>query len=141
MGLIDRQLDALRNTELDKELMQSLRASNLAMKRAGLADGVDEAEKVMNELDDQIREASELTSVLAGPLPDPTLGLGAGLDEELNRELDEELALLEEAAEPAPAPALAPAPAPPPRAPLLEPAPRPQPAAAAPRQVSAMLDF
>ena len=77
--------------------MCSLRASNQAMKKAGLADGVAEAEKVMGELDDQIREASELTSVLAEPLTDHTLGMGAGpgIDDELNRELDEELGLLE----------------------------------------------
>ncbi len=119
--------------------MCSLRASNQAMKKAGLADGVAEAEKVMGELDNQIREASELTSVLAEPLTDHTLGMGAGpgIDDELNRELDEELGLLESettaaiapprAAEPVPIPA----PPPPPRA--TEPTP--------PRYAPPMMDF
>jgi hypothetical protein len=100
IGLIDKQLDALRSSELDKELMNSLRASNEAMKRAGIGIGVEDAEKVMNELDDQIRDASELTITMATPLAD-AVGPGmmmSDLDDELSRELDEELGLLEHGA-------------------------------------------
>ena len=68
IALLDKQLDALRSSELDKELMSSLRASSQAMKRAGIGMDADEAEKVMNELEDQIHEASEVTNVLATPL-------------------------------------------------------------------------
>ena len=68
--------------------MCSLRASNQAMKRAGLGAGVEEAESVMTELDEQIREASELTSVLATPLADAAGPAPGGLDEDLARELD-----------------------------------------------------
>ena len=96
--LVDKQLDALRSSELDKELMRSLRDSSTAMKKAGLGVGVEEAENVMTELDDQIREASELTSVLATPI----------VQDADDIDLDAELGLLElddapEAAEPAPA--------------------------------------
>lgn len=70
LTLVDAQLDALRTTELDKELMQTLLASSAALKKAGVGKGVKEAEQVMSELDEQLRESSELTSVLAGALND-----------------------------------------------------------------------
>ena len=66
LSLVDAQLDALRSTELDKELMQTLLASSAALKKAGVGKGVKEAEAVMSELDEQLRESGELTSVLAG---------------------------------------------------------------------------
>lgn len=50
--------------------MQSLKQSSQAMKNAGLGTGAVEAESVMNELDGQLREAEELTTVLATPLQD-----------------------------------------------------------------------
>jgi len=87
--LLDKQLDALRSSELDKELMNSLKLSSQAMRKAGIGQGLEEAETVMNELDDQIREASELTTVLATPLMNPTG------DEEDGIDLDEELGLIE----------------------------------------------
>lgn len=85
--LLDKQLDALKSSELDKELMNSLKLSSQAMRRAGIGQGVEEAENVMNELDDQIREASELTTVLATPL------VNAGEDEEDLLDVDAELGL------------------------------------------------
>ena len=68
MSLVDAQLDALQTTELDKELMQTLLASSAALKKAGVGKGVKEAEAVMTELDEQMRESGELTSVLSGQL-------------------------------------------------------------------------
>jgi hypothetical protein len=64
--LVDAQLDTLRSTELDRELMQTLLASSAALKKAGVGKGVKEAEAVMAELDSQMRESSEFTSVLSG---------------------------------------------------------------------------
>jgi hypothetical protein len=101
IALLDKQLDALRSSELDKELMSSLRASSQAMKRAGIGMDADEAEKVMNELEDQIHEASEVTNVLATPLNAAGdldggaafLGL-ADVDAELGLLEDEDSALL-----------------------------------------------
>lgn len=87
--LLDKQLDALRSSELDKELMNSLKLSSQAMRKAGIGQGLEEAESVMNELDDQIREASELTTVLATPLVNST-----GEDDDL-LDVDEELGLIE----------------------------------------------
>ena len=54
--------------------------------------GVKEAEQIMTELDEQLRESSELTSVLAGPLQDD-----GDLDEEFEELLrDPELTPLPE---------------------------------------------
>jgi hypothetical protein len=89
LALVDAQLDALRTTELDKELMQTLLASSAALKKAGVGKGVKEAETVMSELDEQLRESSELTSVLAGGLQD--------VDCEFD--FDEEFELLEQECE------------------------------------------
>ena len=89
VALLDKQLDALRASELDKELMNSLKLSSQAMKKAGIGQGIEEAESVMNELDDQIREASELTTVLATPLVNSTG------EEEDELDLEEELGLIE----------------------------------------------
>jgi hypothetical protein len=89
MGLLDKQLDALRASELDKQLMDSLKRSSQAMRKAGLGQGLEEAESVMNELDDQMREASELTTVLATPLVNSTG------EEEDELDVDEELGLIE----------------------------------------------
>jgi hypothetical protein len=88
LSLVDAQLDALRSTELDKELMQTLLASSAALKKAGVGKGVKEAEAVMSELDEQLRESGELTSVLA-----------SGVQEEPDFDLDEEFELFEQECE------------------------------------------
>ena len=89
LSLVDAQLDALKTTELDKELMRTLVVSSAALKKAGVGKGVKEAETVMSELDEQLRESSELTSVLAGGLQ----------DSECDFDFDEELELLEQECE------------------------------------------
>ena len=86
LALVDAQLDALRTTELDKELMQALLASSAALKKAGVGKGVKEAEAVMSELDEQLRESGELTSVLAGGVQDL----------EVEFDMDEEFEMLEQ---------------------------------------------
>lgn len=89
IALLDKQIDALQSSELDKQLMDSLKKSSQAMRKAGIGQGLEEAETVMNELDDQMREASELTTVLATPLVNST---GAEEDE---IDVEEELGLIE----------------------------------------------
>lgn len=77
--------------------MNSLRLSSQAMKRAGIGVGVQEAETVMNELDDQIREASEVTTVLATPLVSHIM-MGETDEDDVDAELgliaDEDKAIL-----------------------------------------------
>lgn len=68
LALVDKQLEALRSSEMDKEIMLSLKMSSDAMKKAGIAVGVEEAEKVINELEDRLEDASEVTNLLSAPL-------------------------------------------------------------------------
>jgi hypothetical protein len=68
LNIIDTQLDAIKTSELDKEIMISLRASSMALKKAGIGVNAAEVENVMTELDDQMREMQDVTSVLANPV-------------------------------------------------------------------------
>jgi DNA-binding FrmR family transcriptional regulator len=88
LDLVDSQLDAIKTSELDKEIMLTLKASTSAMRKAGITLGVQEVETVMSELDEQMREAQDITEVLANPL-NPAGGA------EDTADLDAELELLE----------------------------------------------
>ena len=85
--LVDSQLEAIRTSELDKQIMLTLRASTSAMKKAGIGVKIEDAESVMTDLDNTIKDTQDLTSVLAAPL--------AYTDEE-DVELDAEREWLEE---------------------------------------------
>lgn len=89
LDLVDAQIDAIKTSELDKEIMLTLKASTSAMRKAGIAVGVQEVEDVMSALDEQMREVQDVTSVLSNPLQ---TGGPSGAEE---AELDAELDLLE----------------------------------------------
>lgn len=89
LDLLDSQLDAIRTSELDKQIMMTLKSSTAAMKRAGITIGIKEAEKVMEEMDDQLREVNDVTTALSTSIPVPGL---ADVDLE---DVDQELDLLE----------------------------------------------
>lgn len=86
LALVDSQLEAIRSSELDREIMLTLKASTSAMKKAGISVTAQDAEDVMKEIDDTLNETQELTSVLAAPI--------AYAEED--QELDAELEWLEE---------------------------------------------
>jgi hypothetical protein len=92
IDLVDTQIDAIKTSELDKEIMLTLKASSTAMRKAGITVGVQEAENVMSEIDQQLHDAQDLTEVLATPLLSTGPG-GLAVVEEAD--LDEELDLLE----------------------------------------------
>lgn len=89
LDLVDAQLDAIKTSEMDKEIMLTLKASTSAMKKAGITLGIQEAENVMSEMDEQMRDVQDMTDVLTNPLTGPS---GSGVDEE---EIDSELELLD----------------------------------------------
>jgi len=82
LNLVDTQLDAIKTSELDKEITLTLKASTVAMRKAGITVGVQEVENVMTELEGQMREVQDITEVLANPLNT------AGEDEDLDAELE-----------------------------------------------------
>ncbi len=88
LDLVDTQLDAIKTSELDKEIMLTLKASTSAMRKAGITLGVQEVENVMSELDEQMREVQDITEVLTNP----GATMLSGTEE---ADLDAELDLLE----------------------------------------------
>ena len=93
LDLVDVQIDAIKTSELDKEIMMTLKASTSAMRKAGISLGVQEVETVMTELDEQMREVQDITSVLSNPLgTGQGMMYGGGLED---ADLDAELELLE----------------------------------------------
>ena len=80
MLLIDSQIDAIKMSELDKEIMITLKQSTSAMKKAGIGVAIQEAEQMMGELGDHIHEMQDINEVLAMPVGDEE----DDLDEELN---------------------------------------------------------
>lgn len=97
LELVDTQLDAIKSSELDKEIMLTLKASTNAMRKAGINLGIQEVENVMSELDEQMREAQDVTSVLSNPLILTGQQAGVGGLQLEDADLDAELDLLEEA--------------------------------------------
>ena len=91
LDLVDAQIDAIKTSELDKEIMLTLKASTSAMRKAGINLGVQEVETVISELDEQIREVQDVTSALSNPL---MVG-GQAHNTVEEAELDAELDLLE----------------------------------------------
>ena len=87
VALVAAQIEALRSMELDRELMRTLQASSTALKQAGVGTGVKDAEDVMSQLDEQMRQSSELTSVLSGPLQED---MDFDMDEEFETLMQEE---------------------------------------------------
>lgn len=84
MHIVESQLDAMRNSELDKEIMYSLKTSTAALKKAGVSVAIADAETVINELDEQLKDIHDVTAVLANPVgPWASGGDDLGLDEEL----------------------------------------------------------
>jgi hypothetical protein len=81
LDLVDTQLDAIKTSELDKEITLTIKASTAAMRKAGITLGVQEVENVMSELDEQMREVQDITEVLANPL-------NGSEDADLDAELD-----------------------------------------------------
>lgn len=66
--MITSQIDLLRNQQLDRELMQSLKLSASTLKKSGATLQVKTAEDVMSEFEEQFHEVNELSSVLSKPI-------------------------------------------------------------------------
>ena len=86
LDLVDTQLDAIKTSELDKEIMLTIKASTSAMRKAGITLGVQEVENVMSELDEQMREVQDITDVLANPAN--TMMMSGTEEADLDAELD-----------------------------------------------------
>ena len=68
IGLLNQQLDILHTNDLDKQIMHSLKTSTNAMRAAGIESTAKEADNVMVELEDQVRESENLSNIFSSPL-------------------------------------------------------------------------
>ena len=83
LNRVTRQIDAIQTSELDKEVMLSLKASSDALKRAGVMMPVNEVETIVTELDEQIRDIQDTGMVLEAPV-----GVRSTEDMDLEMELE-----------------------------------------------------
>ena len=90
--LINQQLDVLQSNGVDKQIMLSLRQSSQAMRAAGIESAAGEADRVMVDLEEQLRDASAFTSILTAPLD--TTDDPADLESELTALLEDDSAPL-----------------------------------------------
>ena len=68
INLLNHQLDLLMTNDLDKQIMYSLKKSTSAMRAAGIETNAQEADHVMVDLEEQLRESENFTSILTSPL-------------------------------------------------------------------------
>ena len=83
LSLVDAQIEAIRMSELDREIVESLRASTTAMKKAGIGAAIEDAERLLGDMDEQLKDTQDLTSVLSTPLNQAATEEEADLDLEL----------------------------------------------------------
>eukprot|EP00283_Hemiselmis_rufescens_P018052 CAMPEP_0173441704 /NCGR_PEP_ID=MMETSP1357-20121228/24099_1 /TAXON_ID=77926 /ORGANISM="Hemiselmis rufescens, Strain PCC563" /LENGTH=165 /DNA_ID=CAMNT_0014407299 /DNA_START=12 /DNA_END=505 /DNA_ORIENTATION=+ len=92
MMLIETHMNTIQGVELDKSILDTLRASGDALKRLGVESGVQTAEDVVADVQNQVDAAAEITSVIASGSISGVMSMGGadGMDEEeLQRELNE----------------------------------------------------
>lgn len=60
IAVVETHMDALQGIELNKSVINTLKASGHALKNLNIKGGVDEADRVVMDVDDQLREANEV---------------------------------------------------------------------------------
>lgn len=92
MLLIDTHMSTIEGAELDRSILDTLRASGDALKKMGVESGLANAEEIVADVQNQIEAANEMTKVIASGSVSGTMNLfGADFmdDDELQKELDE----------------------------------------------------
>ncbi len=98
-----QHMDALKNTELNKSLIQTLQESSRTLRDLGVVDGVRQAEAVVHDVEASMMQVQELTSVLGTPmasLVDSTTYTTEDLDAELEQLLMDDSDAAHDAREP-----------------------------------------
>ena len=75
ISVMDKHIDTLQSSELDKIIYDSLKLSSQALKKNVQSVKVYDVENVMSELDDHILEAGEVNQVLCAPLQTDDMGI------------------------------------------------------------------
>lgn len=90
---ISVHMDALRNTELNKTLINALQESSKTLRNMGIVEGVRQAELVVSDVETSMAQAQELSQVLNQPLNSNSINITEiELEDELKQLLDDEFA-------------------------------------------------
>jgi hypothetical protein len=90
IAILSTRLDELKASELDKEIVNSLKASCDALKRAGVGVNIEDVERVMDDFDEQMHNAQNITAILEAPVTATIDDNDAELQAELDRLLHQE---------------------------------------------------
>jgi hypothetical protein len=93
LTFLNNNIEAMKNSELDKEILQTLKSSSIALKNAGIGKQMHEIENLITGLDEHMRDIQDVTNVMATPIS-YSRDDEDELDAELNHLLEEEECLL-----------------------------------------------
>lgn len=92
MMLIESHINVLESAELDRSILDTLRASGDALKKLGVEIGLEKAEDIVSDVQEQVQTAQEITRVIATGSANGIFNMmGADFmdDQDLQNELDE----------------------------------------------------
>lgn len=92
ISVIDTHISTIEGTELNRSILETLKASGDALKRLGVHGGIEEVEKVVSEVELQMENAAEVTKVISSANVSGiinSMGHDVITEEELEAELDE----------------------------------------------------
>lgn len=87
MSVIDMHMSTIEGTELNRSILETLRASGDALRRLGAKGGVEEVERVVNEVENQVESAAEISRIIAAANVTGSIG-GMGHDVFSEEELE-----------------------------------------------------
>jgi hypothetical protein len=91
ISIMDAHSNALEGTELNKSILNTIRASGDAIKRLSVKGGMGTVEDIISEVETQMENASEITKVISAGNITGSLNSMAGLDGWSDMDLEQEL--------------------------------------------------
>lgn len=93
MSIIDMHMNTIEGTELNRSILETLKASGDALRRMGVKGGLDEVERVVSEVEGQVEAAAEVNRIISSANVTGSINTMAidGISEE---DLEEEFAAL-----------------------------------------------
>lgn len=90
MSLLEQHMSTIEGTEMDKSILEALKASGHALKRLGIEGGIDAVQNIVSETEIQIEQADEINRTLAtGMFNSYVNSMGVADEDELEQELRE----------------------------------------------------
>ena len=82
LNLVTSQLEAIKASEIDREVIQALKNSSNIIKKAGIGVDIADADQIMDDLDKQLRDIKDISRSMATPLnqDEDTMDIDAELE-------------------------------------------------------------